>query len=605
MPANNEVGIKFADGTFQYTAATGSSINVQEEGSTVVTGANVLNFVGATVNVTSVGGVATINVTNVDSNNRTLISGISIRDEGNTILTSANTINFIGTGVMANNANGVANVTINRTTAAGDKFQVQISDGNGNFWEPNAFEPSRFNYYYDFTYDSEIGPTGLVEIGYWNGIGGSGRPSEPNTDLLVQGGIVVGTVQNPNTALNGATNRTGYAEFGRIRYLDDVGYDGAYPLVYGFPGELPTDELMENWMVMVNEKGHENIISTAIVLGQSSANANTVIFGVSVNDRNPADGSYISDPHSNNWTQVLNLTGRDLFLPRLTSIPANNVLAYNTETGRVTYTVPSIIVQDEGSTVVARANTLNFVGGGITATSVGGVATITVGSVDANNLSFISGLTIRDEGNLVQSSANTLNFVGTGIVANTINGVATITVTSVDSSNRPLISGIAVQEEGSNVVTSATVLNFVGSTVTASNVGGVATINVTGVDSNNRPLISGITVKDEGSTIVATATEINFVGAGVTTTNVGGVATVNISSSSTSSIEVQDEGSAVISNPTAFNFVGAGVTATSVGTVATITIGGASNNGFPYIDLGFVNDNDFSMAMFDAGGLEA
>lgn len=57
-----EVGIYFADGTFQNTAATGQSITIQNEGTNAVTNARTVNFVGSGVNATNVGGVATVTI---------------------------------------------------------------------------------------------------------------------------------------------------------------------------------------------------------------------------------------------------------------------------------------------------------------------------------------------------------------------------------------------------------------------------------------------------------------------------------------------------------------------------------------------------------------
>jgi hypothetical protein len=165
-----------------------------------------------------------------------------------------------------------------------------------------------------------------------------------------------------------------------------------------------------------------------------------------------------------------------------------------------------ITVQDEGSNIVPNATTINFVGSGVTASNVGGVATVTVSSG-------LSGIAVQEEGSNVVDSANTINFVGSSVTASNVSGVATITVSSS--------SGIAVQEEGSNVVATANTVNFVGAGVTASNVGGVATVTIPGGG-------SGITVQEEGSNIANAASIVNFVGAGVTASNVGGVATITV-----------------------------------------------------------------------------
>jgi hypothetical protein len=222
---------------------------------------------------------------------------------------------------------------------------------------------------------------------------------------------------------------------------------------------------------------------------------------------------------------------------------ADGTFQYTAATGSL------IAIQEEGTNVVASANTINFVGSGITASNVGGVATITVSS----------GIAVQEEGSNVVSTANTVNFVGAGVTASNVSGVATITIPGGGS-------GITVQEESSNVVASASTINFVGSGVTASNVSGVATITVSSG-------LSGVAVQEEGSNVVATANTINFVGSGVTASNVAGVATITVNG-----LAVQEEGSNVVASASTINFVGSGVTASNVGGVATVTVTGSSGD---------------------------
>ena len=153
---------------------------------------------------------------------------------------------------------------------------------------------------------------------------------------------------------------------------------------------------------------------------------------------------------------------------------ANNTLGIKFADGTFQHTAANgggggsstIAVQEEGTNVVASANTINFVGNGVTASNVSGVATITIPGA--------SGIAVQEEGTNVLSTANTINFIGSGVTASNIGNVATITITSGG------ISGVAVQEEGTNVLSTANTINFVGNGVTASNVGGVATITING-----------------------------------------------------------------------------------------------------------------------------
>jgi len=239
---------------------------------------------------------------------------------------------------------------------------------------------------------------------------------------------------------------------------------------------------------------------------------------------------------------------------------ANNTLGIKFADGTFQYTAAngggggssSIAVQEEGTNVVASANTINFVGSGVTASNVSGVATIT-----------IPGIAVQEEGTNVVASANRINFVGSGVTASNVGNVATITITSGG------ISGIAVQEEGTNVLATANTINFVGSGVTASNVGNVATITITSGG------ISGVTVQDEGTNVLVTANTINFVGSGVTASNVGNVATINITSGGISGIDILYDASPVTANATTINFTGplANVANVGFGNATDVTIG--------------------------------
>ena len=131
--------------------------------------------------------------------------------------------------------------------------------------------------------------------------------------------------------------------------------------------------------------------------------------------------------------------------------------------------ITGITVQDEGSNVLANATTLNFVGPSVTASDVGGVATI--------NIAGIPGVIIQDEGNVVVGSTNTFNFVGAGVEASNVGGIATVTING----------GITVYDEGVPFVTSIGALNFVGLGVTATVAPGssLATITIPGSDAGD------------------------------------------------------------------------------------------------------------------------
>lgn len=97
----------------------------------------------------------------------------------------------------------------------------------------------------------------------------------------------------------------------------------------------------------------------------------------------------------------------------------------------------------------------------------------------------ITGVDVEDEGSAVVTS-DTMNFVGAGVVATDVAGVATITISGGGS-------GIAVDDEGSNVVAAATTINFVGAGVVATDDGGEAKITIAGAAGSSEVL----NVRDE------------------------------------------------------------------------------------------------------------
>lgn len=141
--ANNNTGIKFADGTFQYTAATsGSGANIAVFDETTLVTANVSTFVfqGNGVSVGQIG-----DETYVEIDGGSGISGITVQDEGSNVVVSANAINFVGTGVTATNVGNVATVTIpasslvNTVYNAGFANTVTLNYNNGQWqnYSPN------------------------------------------------------------------------------------------------------------------------------------------------------------------------------------------------------------------------------------------------------------------------------------------------------------------------------------------------------------------------------------------------------------------------------------------------------------------------------------
>jgi len=154
----------------------------------------------------------------------------------------------------------------------------------------------------------------------------------------------------------------------------------------------------------------------------------------------------------------------------------------------------AITVQEEGVSLATAADTLNFVGSGVTASGTTGTKTITITSGSA--------ITVQEEGSNLTTAATTLNFVGGGITA--AGATATKTITA---------PGLIVQEEGSSLASNTEIVNFVGAGVTASGTGTTKTVTIPGA--------SAITVQDEGVSLATAASVLNFVGEGVTASGTG------------------------------------------------------------------------------------
>lgn len=164
---------------------------VSEEGTPVVT-ADEINFVGSSVTVTDVAGVATVTIT--DANTTDLI----VNDEGTPIVTT-DEINFVGAGVTVTDVSGVATVTIPGgggggggslydTLASGDF--IMLPKFRGAAWAAATSFASGSTVYFPVFIEGEITIDGLavvidtvhaantMDLSLYN-IVGSGKPGTP------------------------------------------------------------------------------------------------------------------------------------------------------------------------------------------------------------------------------------------------------------------------------------------------------------------------------------------------------------------------------------------------------------------------------------------
>ena len=325
-PGNSQVGIWFADGTFQYTAA-GSSLTIKDEGANVVTNTTTLNFVGAGVTASNVGGVGTITIPGGGS-------GITVQDEGSNVVNTTSTVNFVGSGVTASNVSGIATITISSGGISGITVQDEASNVVASATTVNFAGAG-------VTASNVAGVATITIPG-----GGSGITVQD------EGSNIVNTASTVNFVGSGvaATNVGGIATItissggiSGIAIQDEASNVVASATTVNFVGAGVTAS---------NVAG----VATVTIPGGGS--------GITVQD----EGSNVVDTAS-----TVNFIG--------SGVTASNV------GGVATITITSsgtsgIAVQEEGSNVVASANTINFVGSTVTASNVSGVATITVASGD-------------------------------------------------------------------------------------------------------------------------------------------------------------------------------------------------------------------------------
>ena len=303
-------------------------------------------------------------------------TNLIVQDEGTNLTTTANTLNFTGNGVVATNVGNVVTITIDGNgTPAGSNTQVQFNDDGVFGAEAN------------FTYDKST--DGLF-------VGGN-----INAYKELQAGVTISNASN------------GIDSWGRMRMFSATGNTA-----YGFDFSFNDNTYGQGpHLAITNEHQTWN---QAIILGDTLIGDPGVLFGVSAAT---IGNSVATTGQEAGWTPGFYVTGQSTYLPLVASGNTGNILYIDpSDDGKVSYgPAPSIAVQEEGTNVVASTTTINFVGSGVTASNVGGVATITISGG-------ISGVSVQEEGTNVVAAANTINFVGNGVTASNVGGVATITI---------------------------------------------------------------------------------------------------------------------------------------------------------------------------------
>ena len=127
----------------------GGSVPVEDDGTQIVAAPTALNFTGAGVTVSDVGGEATINITGGATDGATIVSlldtelggatwqtggsAVPVEDDGSQIVAAPTALNFTGAGVVVSDVGGVANVAI-----AGDSEDTPLIVDNQQYIIPQV-----------------------------------------------------------------------------------------------------------------------------------------------------------------------------------------------------------------------------------------------------------------------------------------------------------------------------------------------------------------------------------------------------------------------------------------------------------------------------------
>jgi hypothetical protein len=335
----NDGGVMGANANLTFDKTTGN----------LTVGSNVVavNFIGSGANTPTIQ-----SGTNLD-----LIADVGIRVPSNISMTGAN----VSLGAVANlHITGGVGGQILQTDGAGGLSWINPASGGNT-------EPAGQDFQLQYNQGGVFGANTNLSYDYANSNLWVGNRDNAWIDP------VVGTARG-NLFVRGAIT-VGSSQFGSgtdteavIRMLDTTS-------AYGFTS------LSTGILAITNEEASFN---QAIILGDSCKGNAETIFGVSTY---PGGNGVLSTGQPPEvWSPVLDVRGNNFFVPVIASAaPTANALYFNPANGRVTYgTASGIAVQDEGSNVVTTTSIVNFVGNGVVASNVGGVATITIPGNDGN-----------------------------------------------------------------------------------------------------------------------------------------------------------------------------------------------------------------------------
>ena len=110
--------------------SSGSSLTIQEEGSSLSTAATTLNFVGSAVTASGSGATKTITISAGGS--------LTVQDEGSSLSTAATTLNFVGSGVTATGSGATKTITISGGGGSSTGNTTDITQSSHGFAAKDA-----------------------------------------------------------------------------------------------------------------------------------------------------------------------------------------------------------------------------------------------------------------------------------------------------------------------------------------------------------------------------------------------------------------------------------------------------------------------------------
>jgi hypothetical protein len=395
-----------------------SAVPVEDDGIQILASPTALNFTGAGVTVTDVGGEATINVPGG-------AGSVPVEDDGTQIVATPTALNFTGAGVTVTDVSGEATINVPGGAAAPDSatpkltwssataVNVSAAPGESSLVRKTLQDAVSRTFSGTLTFNPSLGAvdggldTGSEAVSTWYYlylVPDSGTPSS----LAVRG-----SVNGPET---GPTGYTSYFYIGAVRNdasgnLKEFAQSGTrfdywpqiavYAVVADSPFTLAALDISSAVPVTADR------YSASVKLG-ASANGDVYLYWLS------PTASTKNYRQTQNQINVSGLTQQEievaLFTPQtvyhqLERIAGTGVIGYiehqiggwndpyikNISISGANNSLP---VEDDSTQIIASPTTLNFTGDGVTVTDVGGKATVNVpggGSVSQVSTDEITG----------------------------------------------------------------------------------------------------------------------------------------------------------------------------------------------------------------------